>query len=73
METATLFIVGHSNEIARGALLLVSDVPITPEGVKTGKSDSMVTEQWSDVHLDIGIRAMTEIGEQGEKIKHFSY
>jgi AMP nucleosidase len=34
METATLFIVGHRNEIARGALLLVSDVPTTPEGVK---------------------------------------
>ena len=40
METATIFIVGHYNEIARGALLLVSDTPITPEGVKTDRITS---------------------------------
>ncbi|MDZ7330849.1 MAG: AMP nucleosidase [candidate division KSB1 bacterium] len=73
METATIFIVGHHNEISRGALLLVSDVPITPEGVKTEESDQKVTERWSRVHLEIGIEAMTEIGEKGEPIKHFRY
>jgi len=73
METATLFIVGHHNAIARGALLLVSDVPITPEGVKTEESDLQVTEEWSDIHLQIGIDAMSEIGEKGEQIKHFTY
>ena len=73
METATIFIVGHYNVIARGALLLVSDVPLTPEGVKTEESDLMVTQRWADSHLKIGIDAMTEIGEKGEKIKHFQY
>jgi len=73
METATLFIVGHHNEIARGALLLVSDVPITPEGVKTSESDERVTQEWANIHLQIGIDAMNEIGEKGEKIKHFQY
>jgi len=73
METATLFIVGHANQIARGALLLVSDVPITPEGVKTEESDQAVTRDWTDVHLDLGINAMTEIAEQGEPIKHFTF
>jgi AMP nucleosidase len=73
METATLFIVGHANQISRGALLLVSDVPITPEGVKTEESDQAVTRDWTDVHLDLGIRAMTEIAEQGEPIKHFTF
>ncbi len=73
METATIFIVGHHNEISRGALLLVSDVPITPEGVKTEESDQRVTERWSQVHLEIGVEAMTEIGEKGERIKHFRY
>ena len=73
METATLFIVGHSNEIARGALLLVSDMPLVPEGVKTESSDKMVTEKYSNLHLQIGIEAMTEIGEKGEEIKHFRY
>jgi len=73
METATLFIVGHHNSISRGALLLVSDVPVTPEGVKTEESDQQVTREWTKVHLQIGIEAMTEIGEKGEKIKHFRY
>ncbi len=73
METATLFIVGHRNAIARGALLLVSDVPMTPEGVKTEASDRAVTAEWADVHLQIGIDAMSELGEQGEEIKHFTY
>jgi AMP nucleosidase len=73
METATLFIVGHHNSISRGALLLVSDLPTTPEGVKTDVSDLRVTERWAEIHLAIGIEAMTEIGEKGEPIKHFVY
>jgi len=73
METATLFIVGHHNQIARGALLLVSDVPVTPDGVKTEESDSFVTENWAAIHLEIGVQAMTEIGQSGERIKHFQY
>ena len=73
METATIFIVGHKNEIARGALLLVSDVPVTPDGVKTEESDRRVTEKWVNAHLQLGIESMTDIGMKGEKIKHFQY
>ena len=73
METATIFIVGHRNEIARGALLVVSDLPTTPEGVTTEELDTRVIEQWSQIHLRIGIEAMTEIDERGEKMKHFTY
>ena len=73
METATLFIVGHYNEISRGALLLVSDVPTTPEGVKTQESDDTVTKNWSNIHLEIGIEAMTDIVGRGEPIRHFRY
>ena len=73
METATILSVGHFNEIARGALLLVSDVPLTLDGVKTEESDKAVTQEWVDLHLEIGIKAMTEIGKSGEEIKHFKY
>jgi len=73
MESATIFVVGHHNQISRGALLLVSDIPITPEGVKTGESDERVTAEWSDIHLQLGIEAMTEIDDKGEEIKHFRY
>jgi len=73
METATLFIVGHHNAIARGALLLVSDVPIAPDGIKTEESDRKVTAKWADIHLQIGIDAMSKVGEKGEEIKHLTY
>ncbi|NNE06834.1 MAG: AMP nucleosidase [Xanthomonadales bacterium] len=73
METATLFIVGHANEISRGALLLVSDVPVTPDGVKTEESDKRVTADFVGLHLQLGIEAMTDLGQKGEKIKHFHY
>jgi AMP nucleosidase len=73
METATLFIVGFANGIDRGALLLVSDTPMTPEGVKTEESDKDVTRKYVDLHLSLGIEAMTGIGEEGEPIKHFTY
>jgi len=73
METATVFIVGHHNQIARGALLLTSDVPTTPEGIKTEESDQSVTRKWGEAHLQLGIEAMSEIDSKGEKIKHFQY
>jgi AMP nucleosidase len=73
METATLFIVGHVNEIARGALLLVTDMPLIPDGIKTEESDRQVTEKYVNLHLQLGVEAMTEIDEQGEQIKHFRY
>jgi AMP nucleosidase len=73
METATIFVVGHRNQIARGALLLVSDLPLTPEGVKTEASDLRVTRDWADTHLEIGIAALSEIGQKGETIKHYRY
>lgn len=73
METATVFIVGHYNEIPRGALLLVSDVPITPEGVKTEQGDRSVSEKWQRIHLELGIQSLLELDERGEAIKHFTY
>jgi AMP nucleosidase len=73
METATLFVVGHHNQIARGALLLVSDLPLTPDGVKTEESDARVTHDFVEIHLEIGIDSLSEIGKKGEKIRHFQY
>lgn len=73
METATIFIVGYANQIARGALLLVSDLPMVPDGVKTADSDRLITNRFVDMHLEIGIDAMTDLGTKGEQIKHFTF
>ena len=45
---------------------------MVPEGVKTEELDKSVTQKYVDLHLDIGIEAMTEIGDGGEKMKHFA-
>ncbi|MEM9340246.1 MAG: AMP nucleosidase [Bacteroidota bacterium] len=73
METATLFIVGFANKIPRGALLLVSDNPMTPEGVKTSKSDQKVTAKFVDTHLEIGIDSLLELANSGESVKHMRF
>ena len=73
METATLFITGFSNGINRGSLLLVSDTPMIPEGVKTEESNREITLKYVDLHINFGIEAMTRIGKEGETIKHFTY
>jgi AMP nucleosidase len=73
METATLFIVGFYNHIPKGALLLVSDNPMTPEGVKTSRSDKTVTEKYVKPHLEIGINALIELRDSGESVKHLRF
>jgi AMP nucleosidase len=58
METATIFITGFYNQIPTGALLLVSDQPMVPEGVKTAAGDASVTKNYVTKHLNIGIKAI---------------
>ncbi len=73
METATLFSVGFYNKIPTGALLLVSDQPMTPQGVKTSESDNVVTTNFVDLHIQIGIDALKEIKNEGQSIKHLKW
>lgn len=73
METATLFIVGFSNGIPCGALLLVSDQPMISTGIKTEKSDKYVTEHFVENHLKIGIDALKEIKNEGRSVKHLRF
>ena len=73
METATIFTVGFVNKIPHGALLLVSDQPMTPDGVKTSKSDNAVTANYVEKHLQIGIDSLKEIANAGESVKHLRF
>lgn len=73
METATIFITGFYNQIPTGALLLVSDRPMTPEGVKTQKSDRRVTKRFAEQHLQIGIDSLNELLHQGVSVKHLRF
>ena len=73
METATIFVVGFINDIPHGALLLVSDEPMTPEGVKTAESDRKVTSSYVTSHLQIGIDSLLELKNSGESVKHMRF
>lgn len=73
METATIFIVGFMNSIPHGALLLVSDNPMEPDGVKTEESDKKVTGNFVETHIQIGIDALNELAESGKSVKHLRY
>ncbi len=73
METATLFSVGFYNRIPTGALLMVSDQPMLPEGIKTEQSDKKVTENFALTHLKIGIQSLQELQNKGISVKHLRF
>jgi AMP nucleosidase len=73
METATIFITGFYNHIPTGALLLVSDNPMTPDGVKTTESDKLVTTDFVNNHLKIGIDSLKQLINKGQTVKHLKY
>ncbi len=73
METATIFTVGFANKIPTGALLLVSDQPMIPEGVKTSESDSKVTSEFVDRHLAMGILSLKQLINNGNTVKHLRF
>ncbi|MGB4775378.1 MAG: AMP nucleosidase [Daejeonella sp.] len=73
METATIFTTGFANKIPTGALLLVSDQPMIPEGVKTAESDSKVTEKYVETHLKVGIDSLKQLINHGLTVKHLKF
>ncbi len=73
METATVFITGFHNEVPTGALLLVSDQPMIPEGVKTSASDQKVTSSFADVHLRIGVESLRLLIRERLRVKHLRF
>lgn len=73
METATLFSVGFYNSIPTGALLLISDMPMQEEGIKTSDSDKKVTANFVDEHISIGVKALSSLINKSKTIKHLRF
>ena len=73
METATIFTVGFYNKIPTGALLLVSDQPMIPEGVKTQASDKKITSKFVDMHLKVGIESLKQLINRGMTVRHLRF
>lgn len=73
METSAVFTAGFANRIPTGALLLVSDQPMIPDGVKTDKSDKKVTQNFVKKHIRIGIDALNELINHGKSVRHLRF
>jgi AMP nucleosidase len=73
METATIFSVGFFNKIPTGALLLVSDQPMIPEGVKTAESDLRITNEFVERHIRIGIDSLKQLINNGLTVRHLKF
>lgn len=73
METATIFTVGFYNKIPTGALLLVSDQPMIPEGVKTEESDKNITAHYVETHIKIGIDSLRQLMNDGLTVRHLKF
>lgn len=73
METATIFTTAFANKIPAGAILLVSDQPMIPDGVKTSKSDEKITTSYVDIHLQMGIDSLKQLINNGLTIKHLRF
>ena len=73
METATLFSVGFHNSIPTGALLLVSDMPMHESGIKTSESDTKVTQNFVDEHVQIGVKSLSSLIHNSRTIKHLRF
>jgi len=75
METATLFSVGFHNRIPTGALLLVTDQPMIPDGIKTNKEDDKNSKLYDKNHLELGIASLREIikYDNTDTVRHLKF
>jgi len=61
MECATLFVAGYKRKVSIGALLLISDKPLTHSGIKTKASSKHVARNFTDEHIKLGMKVLQDI------------
>lgn len=63
MECATLFMAGYSHKLPIGALLLISDLPLNRDGIKTKRSSEQVFQTYTGDHVEKGVKMMKALDE----------
>jgi len=58
LECATLFAASYRRKLPLGALLLISDLPLTIDGIKTKKSAKMIFDTYTVDHLEKGMETI---------------
>lgn len=64
MECATLFMASYYNKLPLGALLLISDLPLEPDGVKTKRRAEKVYLDYTTDHVEKGVRILQSLRER---------
>jgi AMP nucleosidase len=70
MECATLFTASYSHRLPLGALLLISDIPLKPSGVKTKSSSEMIFTKHMPDHVDTGVAIVRQL-EKVKRLKEY--
>lgn len=58
MECATLFSASYRRNLPLGAILLISDLPLQREGIKTKESSKKVFDTYTEGHLELGVETI---------------
>lgn len=61
MECATLFTASYYYRLPLGALLLISDLPLSRDGIKTKKSSESVYSQFTSDHVEKGVTILRSL------------
>jgi AMP nucleosidase len=64
MECATLFTASYYHKLPLGALLLISDLPLELEGIKTKELSEKVYQNHTQEHVEIGVKTMQMLHEK---------
>lgn len=70
MECATLFTAGFARQVPMGALLLISDLPLKPHGIKTKALAGKVLRKFSPLHLQVGMDTLRNLRDAEKKAPH---
>ena len=73
MECATLFTASYKRKFTLGVLLLISDLPLKENGIKTKKSAEFVFENFTKDHVEKGIEILKKARELQKKSVKGSY
>lgn len=67
MECATLFAASYKRKFTLGALLLISDLPLNANGMKTKRSAESVYDRYMADHVEKGVSALKIARQMQEK------
>ncbi|GAB4192427.1 MAG: AMP nucleosidase [Simkaniaceae bacterium] len=73
MECATLFAASYKRKFTLGALLLISDLPLNRNGVKTKSSAEYVFSNFMPDHIEKGVKVLKKARGMQEKLIKGAY